>query len=139
MAANTNPIFTLTPNIGRQRLAAANTARDGSGTTPTAFTPGTNGSRVDSITWTSAQATAAASSAMVGRVFITDNAGANNRLIAEIAIPTLTPSTTVIGATVTYYWPGGLDLVSGQLLTICQSIFAGVQDQMDVITRGGDY
>lgn len=139
MAVNTNPVFTLTPNTARQRLAAANTARDGSGTTPTAFTAGTNGSRVDSITWTSAQASAAANSAMVGRVFVTDTSGANNRLIAEIAIPAITASNTVIGSTLTYYWPGGLFLLSGQLLTVCQSIFAGVQDQMDIVTRGGDY
>lgn len=139
MAANINPLFTLTPNIGRARLAAANTARDGSGSLVTAFTAGTNGSRVDSVTWTSAQATAAASSAMVAKIFITDTSGANPRMLAELAVPTLTPSTTVIGATVTYYFPGGLFMQSGALLQVCQSIFAGVQDQMDIIARGGDY
>ena len=133
MAANTNPIFILTPNSPVVAMAAANTARDGSGTLVTLFTAGVNGSRVEAITFTSAQATAALNSAMVGRVFLTDNAGANPRLIGEITIPAATPSTTVIGTTVTFYPIGGAkNIVSGQIIKVTQSVYAGVQDQMHV-------
>jgi hypothetical protein len=139
MPANTSPIFVLTPNVGMARLAAANTARDGSGSISTVFTAGSNGSRVDSITFNSAQASAAASSTMVGRVFITDNAGANPRLLQEVVIAPVTASNTVIGATQTITFTNGLVIPSGTLLKVAISVYAGVQDQMDVIARGGDY
>lgn len=139
MAANTAPIFVLTPNIGLGRLAAANTARDGSGTITTVFTAGADGSRIETITFNSAQAAAAASTAMVGRIFISDTAGTNHRLLQEIAIPTATPSLTAVGATVTMVFPGGLTIPSGTILSATISVYAGVQDQFDVIVRGGDY
>lgn len=140
MPANQNPIFTLTPDIGFARLSLANTARDGSGTVSTVFTAQSNGSRVDTVTWTSATlAVGVASSAMVGRIFITNTSGTNPRLIGEVAIPTITPSSSSIGATVTFYFPGGLYLANGQLVQVSQSVYAGVQDQMDVIARGGDF
>ena len=67
MPANQRPIFVLTPNCPVINIpgvvASANTARDGSGTLGTnifnLFTAGSNGSRVDSIKFTSAQATQA--------------------------------------------------------------------------------
>lgn len=49
MAANTNPIFLLTPNVGVAAVSTANTARDGTGTIATIFTAGANGSRINSI------------------------------------------------------------------------------------------
>lgn len=140
MAANTTPIFVGTPAMGFARLTGANTARDGSGTNiATLYTAATNGSRIDRITFTSAQATAAASSNMVGRVFVTDTAGANPRLRSEVAIATVTASNTAIGATQTINFTGGLILKSGQILQVSISVYAGAQDQMDVIAEGGDY
>lgn len=137
MPANTNPIFVLTPNTGIARIAAANTASDGSGTTVTCFTAGANGSRVDEIRVTNSQAAALGSSAMVIRIFIYN--GTSYRLLAEQALATASRSTTVVGAAITFSFPGGLLLSSGQSLTCCQSVYAGVQDQNDVIVRGGDY
>lgn len=141
MSANTTPIFTLTPNIGMARITTATPARDGSGSVATAFTAGASGSRVETVTFNSAQAAAGASSAMVGRVFISDTAGSgsNLRLLSEIAIATVTPSATAIGATQTISYPGGLIIPSGSWLGAAISVYAGVADQMDVITRGGDY
>ena len=140
MAANTSPIFVLTPNspvvVG---ATAANAARDGSGTLTTLFTAGANGSRVDSVTFTSAQLTNAASSAMVGRIFLTDGAGANPRLIAEVAIATVTPSATVVAAQAIINFTNGYLMQTGQLMKVTQSVYAGVQDQMHVAAKGGDY
>lgn len=137
--ANFSPIFVLTPNCPTATIAASNTARDGSGTLVTLFTAGASGSRVDYVKFTSAQATAAACSAMVGRVWLTDTAGANPRLIEEVAIVTATASNTVIGATSTITFIGGLVIASGQIVKVTQSIYAGVQDQFQVVARGGDY
>jgi hypothetical protein len=52
MAANTNPIFTLVPNVGSGKALTANAALDGTGTVVTVFTAGANGSIVDSISLT---------------------------------------------------------------------------------------
>lgn len=140
MAANLNPIFGLTPNTGRARLAAANTARDGSGTVATLVTAGANNTRVDKIVVTSAQATAAASSGMVAKLFISDTAGANYRMLQEQLLATVTASTTAIGATATFSFPGGELLLSGQLIGAIISVYAGAQDQMDfVVQQGWDY
>jgi hypothetical protein len=139
MAQNTSPVFVLIPLTPTATIAAANTARDGSGSLVTLFTCGANGGRIESIKFTSAQATAAASSAMVGRVFVSDAAGANPRLHTEIAIATATASTTVIGATSTITFPGGLPLKTGQIVYVTQSVYAGAQDQMHVTAQAGDY
>lgn len=139
MPANTTPIFTLTPNCPVVEIAAANAARDGSGTLVTLFTAGVNGSRIESITFTSAQATAALNSAMVGRVFLTDTAGANPRLINEIVITAVTASNTVVGATNTILFSNGLIIPSGCILKVAQSVYVGVQDKVHVIAKGGNY
>lgn len=89
MAANTSPIFPLTPNIGLAQVSAANTNRDGTGTIVTVFTAGANGSRVEEAIIEGTGTTTAG----VIRVFLHD--GANMRLIDEILVPAITPSTTV--------------------------------------------
>jgi hypothetical protein len=76
---------------------------------------------------------------MVGRVFLTDTSGANPVLIAEVAMPTITPSNTVVGQQQTIAFNNGLILASGQIVKVTQSVYAGAQDQFQVIGRGGDY
>jgi hypothetical protein len=139
MAANVSPIFTLYPEVSSCTIAAANTARDGSGTLITLLTASIDGTRVERIKFTSAQATAAANSLMVCRVFITDSAGANPRLLEEIAFPAVTASDTVAGGTVTITFLGGLNLKSGQIIKVSQSKYAGAQDQVHVIAQIGNY
>lgn len=139
MPANNSPIFVLTPNLGFARLSAANTASDGSGTLVTAFTAGTNGSRIDFITITNSQVTAATSSNMVIKIFITDTLGVNPRMLTEVTLPAVTRSTTVAGSTTTVTFSNGLIIPSGTLIRVCQSVYSGAQDQNDIIVRGGDY
>jgi len=139
MAANTQPIFTLTPNAATATIVAANTARDGSGTLVTLFTAGTNGSRLDFVVFTSSQTTAGASSARVQRIFLTDNTGANPRLIAEVVLPAVTASATAIGATATVTFTNGLVIASGQIVKVTQSVYASAADNTDCLARGGNY
>ena len=138
MAANTSPIFVLTPNIGQARTTEANTASDGSGNLLTLFTAATNGSRVDNITIRNSQTTAAASAALVVRVFLTDTGGANPKLLEEVAVPAATRSTTAIGTAASITFPGGLFLKSGQILKACASVFAAAS-QVDITAKGYDY
>jgi hypothetical protein len=139
MAVTHQPIFSQTPKLGRAVLAAANTARDGSGTIPTAYTAGSNGAYIKKVVFTSAQATAAASSAMVGRVFTSIDAGTTWDLRAEVAITTVTASNTAIGATSTISFTDGLQLTASALIGVTISVYAGAQDRMQVLVEGGDY
>lgn len=138
MAANIDPIYTKTPNIGNCSVAAANTASDGSGSLVTLFTAGANGSRLERIRYSNAQASAAASSAMVLRFFV-DKTGSNPYLLAEVALATATRSASATGAFGIYSFPGGLALPAGAIIKVCQSVYAGVQDLMHFVAEGGDF
>lgn len=139
MAQNTSPIFILSPKTTVARVAAANTASDGSGALVTLFTAGANGSLITQIKVTNAQIVAAASSAMVVRIFVTDSAGANPTLHTEVALPAATRSVSVIGTTTTLSLLAGIPLQSGQIVKVCQSVYAGVQDLNAFVCSGGDY
>ena len=139
MAANTTPIFTKQGNFTPARIAAANTASDGSGTLVTLVTAVTDGTRVDGVRFINSQATAAASGAKVLRMFLTDTGGINPRLIGEVAMAAATRSTTVIGATSIYTFDQAIIMKSGQLISVCMSVYAGAQDQTDAIAYAGDY
>jgi hypothetical protein len=139
MPANTTPIFVLTPNIGFGRITSANTTSDGSGSLTTVFTAGTNGSRIDFLTITNSQSTAAVSSAMVIKVYLTNTSGTNPRMLQEVTLPAVTRTTSAVGTTTTISFSNGLIIPSGTLVQVSQSVYAGVQDQNDVVVRGGDY
>lgn len=139
MPANINPIFTGVPKAATGTIALANTARDGSGTLLTLFTAGANGSRLDFITFTSSQVTPAASAARVQRIFLTDTAGANPKLIGEVVLSAVTASATAIGATATFTFTNGLIINVGQIVKVSQSIYGSAADATDVVARGGDF
>lgn len=139
MPANTVPIFTKTPKVGICSVNSANTACDGSGTLTSLFTAGENGSRIERIRYSNAQATPAASSAMVIRFFITDVNGANPTLLAETSLATATRSATAVGAGGTYTFANGLVIPAGTIIKVAQSVYAGVQDLMHYVAEGGDY
>jgi hypothetical protein len=142
MAANTSPIFILSGNMvptSTNRIVTANTASDGSGTLYTIITGTTNGTRIDGVRFRNSQTTAAASSIMVHRIFLTDASGTNPTLVGEVATAAATRSVSVIGATSTFTFDQPLILKSGQLLRVCQSVYAGSNDQFDAIAFAGDY
>jgi len=139
MGKNHRPLFAGICVASVGAIAASNTARDGSGALVTIYTAGINGDRIDRITFISAQATAAASSSMVGRIFITDTAGANPQLYWETVLPTLTPSNTVIGQRQQLTIAGGLNLDAGQIIKATISVYAGVQDRYVCFAEGGNF
>jgi hypothetical protein len=139
MAANITPIFIKQGNVGLARIAAANTASDGSGTLVTLVTSGVDGTRIDGVRFRNSQVTSAASSNMVHKIFLTDTAGTNPRLIGEIATTATTRTASAIGATSIYTFDQPLILLSGQILKVSQSVFLGVQDQFDAQAFVGDY
>lgn len=139
MPANTTPIFILAGNVGTATIAAANTASDGSGTLVTLVTAASNGTRVDSVRFRNSQTTAAASTAMVHRIFISDAAGANPRLIGEVATAAATRSTSAVGATSIFTFDQPVIMKTGQIMYVIQSVYAGAQDRFDAFAYAGDY
>ena len=145
MAANTTPIFIKQGNFTIGRIAALNVASDGSGTLGTTLitivTAGVDGTRVDGVRFRNASATATTSSAMQHRIFLSDTAGANFRLIGEVATPAgATRATqTNIGATSIYTFDQPIIMETGQIMAVCQSAYAGAQDQFDACAFAGDY
>lgn len=141
MAANTQPIFPKAPNVSWGNIAAANTAKDGSGTVVTVFTAGADGARVDAIKIRPLGTNVAT----VLRIFI-NNGGANstpanNTLFHEVTIPAAT-LTEVAAQTDTAILFDGLSLPQLVLkgghklnVTLGTAVAAGLQ----VTTIGGDY
>lgn len=80
--------YAASPKVGMAVISTANSNLDGTGTLGTVFTAGTNGSRIDTIL---IYATGTTTAGMV-RLFISD--GTNNRLIAEVPVVAVTPSST---------------------------------------------
>lgn len=139
MPANTSPIFILNGNFTIGRIAAANTASDGSGALVTIVTAGANGSRVDGVRFRNAQLTNAASSNMVHRIFLTDTSGLNPRLVGEVATAAATRSASAVGATSIFTFDQPIIMKSGQIMSVCQSVYASAADQFDACAFAGDY
>jgi hypothetical protein len=81
--------YAATPRSAVAQVSAANTNRDGTGTTVTVFTAGSSGSRVDDI-WIVGTGTTTAG---VVRLFVND--GSNTRLWQEVMVTAVTPSVSV--------------------------------------------
>jgi hypothetical protein len=86
MAANTSPIFPLTPVIANGQVSAANTNRDGTGTLVDILTGGADGTRVQRII---IKAVGVTTAGMV-RLYIYD--GSATRLWKEVEVTAVTPS-----------------------------------------------
>lgn len=120
MAANTNPIYVLTPSNGiASFVTGANTATDGTGTVSTVFTAGSNGGVFQGVR-VKANGTNAAS---VMRIFINNGSSAavtaNNALIGELPLSATTGSNNAaIGPD--FFWPAGnLVMPSSYIINVC--------------------
>ncbi len=136
MAANTSPIYTLVGKIGWANLAAANTAKDGTGTVGTIFTAdATNGSYVEKLIFRGQAAVAAT----VIRVFLnngsTNATAGNNSLIGEYTWGATSSSETVAQASVEV--PMRMALPPGYKINF--TIGAYSTGSMQGTAIGGDY
>lgn len=107
------PAFAATPASLVGQMSTANTARDGTGTLATIFTPGANGSRINFV---SCQATVTTAAGTL-RFFIDD--GTNKRLECEVKTLGVTVSGTVPGERVEVPQLRGRTLKNGQVLKAC--------------------
>ena len=90
MAANA-PVFGSTPRDTYVQATTANTARDGTGTVATLIAAVAAGTHVTRIT---VQATGTTTAGVI-RLFETNDGGTTKRLLEELLVPAVTPSTTV--------------------------------------------
>jgi hypothetical protein len=134
MAANTTPIFVITPRIGMVRMSIANTGRDGTGTLNDVITGGTNGTRIDRIVF---RATVTTTAGMV-RLFIYD--GTNNRFWWEGPVTAITVGSSTPAWTYTLVSPDP----QSPLLVLPSTSYVlraatNNAETFDVIAHGGDF
>jgi hypothetical protein len=131
MAANTAPIFTLTPQASCVGISTANTNRDGTGTIGTVLTAGAAGTRIHRIT---IKATVTTTAGMV-RLFI--YTGATYYLWMEVPVTAITPSATVAA----FSYVLSLFGESALVLPTGYSLRASTEkaENFNVVAEGGDF
>lgn len=135
MAANTQPVFPLTPVVPvGNTLLTANTAKDGTGTVSTLYTAGANGSKLSGVQI----AYTGTSVATVLRLFINNGSAnstpANNSLYQSITVPANTLSEVAAAADINV--PLSLTLPAGYKLLA--TIGTTVAAALAVTASGGD-
>ena len=135
MATNKQPIFVNTPKLSWATLAAANTAKDGTGTVATVFTAGIDGAFISKIFVRPLGTNVATVLRIFSNNGATNATPANNSLLYEVTLPATTVSEvaaqndTVI--TLDLPLPAGYTLTA----TLGTTVAAGYQ----VSAYGGDY
>lgn len=148
MTANTNPVYSLVPNVNAATPSAGNTKSDGSGTIGTdifkALTAGTNGSWLSKIRLNPiATVAGTATTATVGRVFISSQASgattsANTYLVAEV---TLSSQTADSSSAATYYSeiPLNVAIPAGWTVLVTNHVAPAANTGWQSTVYGGDY
>lgn len=149
MAANTSPIYSLTPNISGAEITSANTNSDGTGTIGNnifkLYTAGTNGSYVSVIRWAAVATVAAtATTATVGRLFISSQAsgtttpGTNVWLLAEYGLASQSADNS---GTATFFIevPVYKALPAGWCILATTHAAAAANTGWQAVVYGGDY
>lgn len=156
MAANTSPIFPITPNSGVMNCivstAMTNTkAMDGTEAVGTAlalaFTAGANGSRVDTIrvryTATNGSTATGTSAATVLRFWLNNSAAnttaTNNKFIGEIAMPAQAVTALATGTLPEYVLTLGVSIPAGYKIYVGSTVAAGGVLAFLTDISGGDY
>lgn len=141
IAANTLPIFPVTPKVEWGGVAIANTNMDGTGTVVTVYTAGANGSRIDQIKVRASGTNVAT----VMRFFVnngSDNSvAANNSLVFEASIAVTTASNEAAMTDNYITMTGGLCpipyLPAGYKINI--TIGTSISGNLQCTVWGGDY
>ena len=129
MAANSTPIFTITPHIAHCLVSVANTNRDGSGALVNLVTGAAFGTRIEYIRIV---AVGAVTNGVV-RLFI--NSGSAAFLWKELLITATTPSTTVEVFNTEYIPTSPLVIPSGYVLEVSTHN----AESFNIFAHGGDY
>lgn len=153
MAANTTPIFTLTPNVGTISIPTANAQTKSDGTSAGSgadlmykvFTSGANGSLIDRVRFFSvASAAATTGVATVLRLYLSSVAApgattaANTFLLGEVSVPAISSSHST-NATNYYEITLGLVIPAGFYLHVSQHVAQTASQNWIAVAFGSDY
>jgi hypothetical protein len=134
MAANTSPIFALTPELAFATVTAATTDRTGATMTNLVelLTATTDGTKITQI-----GAKVAGNNTLVSvLIFITNTSGTSPKLFDEILLTAITASTTAVSQrSVTAY--SDLQLKGGQKVLV--GITVATSDGVNIFAIKGDY
>lgn len=158
MAANNQPIFPLTPNIGAMNvlLTAAmtntkafdGTEATGAGKKELVMTAGANGARVDSLkvqlTSTNGATASGTTSATVVRFWANngsaDTTATNNQLLGEVLIAAATVTALATGINPVYTVPLNMSIPAGYKIYAGITVaVGGTNCALLVSANGGDY
>lgn len=153
MVANTAPIFTLTPNVGRILIPTATAQVKSDGTSAgtgvdnmyKVFTAGANGSYVDRIRFMSVASAVTTGVATVLRAYLSTvnsapsaTTNANTFLLGEISVPAV-PSANATNATSPYDIPLGFAIPTGTYILVSQHTAQTTNQAWAAVAFGGDY
>lgn len=149
MAANTQPIFSLTPNVGKVTITqtAANTSSAGGGTVGTdifkAFTSGSFGSFVNKVRFMSVATAPTTGVATTLRIFLStvgsgSTTAADTFLIGEISVPAIASDATT-AATNYYDFILNCAIPSSTFIHVTQHIAQTANQNWIAVCFGGDY
>lgn len=153
MAANTTPIFTLTPNVGRVKIVTTNAQVKSDGTSAgsgadimyKAFTAGSNGSFVDTIRFmsvASAAATTGVATTLRAYLSTVSSPGATTSsdtfCIGEVSVPAINSSHST-NATNYYEIVLGKPIPTGTYIHVSQHVAQTTNQSWQAIVFGGDY
>lgn len=149
MAANTAPIFTLTPGLGVVDITAALTKTSGTGTIATdiwkAYTVGANGSWISKAQFSTVGTTAnTASTATIGRVYTSTQSsgattgGTNTWLLGEVNLASQTADSST-GPTFANVLPINAAFPSGQYILGSTHHAPAANTGQQLLVLCGDY
>jgi hypothetical protein len=147
MAANNNPIFTLTPNINSVLVTAANTSSQGGGTVATdifkAFTAGVNGSYVEKIRVVPTATAPTATTATVARIFVSNvtagaTTSANTFLVWEGTLPIVNADNASSGVDIREF-PFQFYLPASWTILVTNHAAPAASTAWRFVVFGGDY
>lgn len=153
MAANTSPIFTLTPNVGRILIPTTNAQVKSDGTSAgssndnlyVAFTAGANGSFVDRVRFMSVANAVTTGSATVLRCYLSTvnsapsaTTSSNTFLLGEISVPAV-PSANASNATSPYDIPLGIAIPASTYILVGQHSAQTTNQAWIAVCFGGNY
>lgn len=153
MAANKQPIFTLTPNIGTVRIPTTTAQVKSDGTSAGSgtdlvykvFTAGANGSFIDRIRFfsvASAAATTGVATTLRAYLSTVSSPGATTTsdtfLIGEVSVPAINSSNST-NATNYYDINLGFAIPTGRYIHVSQHVAQTTNQAWNALAIGGDY
>lgn len=137
MPANVAPIFTLTPTSAWATITAANTAKDGTGTTLLIMTAGTFGGNLGSIVFEPLGTNVAT----VARIFLNNGStpatAANNTLIGQVGLASTTISEVATNTIPPFERIFNRPIPAGYRIYVC--LATAVSAGWQITVSSGDY